>query len=200
MQSDGLHAEANKLAPALRNASASFGAWQSEQTKIRSAVPKTLVYLSSMKTILTPVDFSPATRDVVNATVNLARPLGAHVLLLHSLQPPIVTTDYGIGIEVLHETLAVNEKVAIQQLEHLKAVLTAKGLVADTILVNGHAATHIIEQARDLKADYIILGSHGHTAFYDLLVGSTTHAVLVKSSCPVIVVPPAKKSKPAKKR
>ena len=153
-----------------------------------------------MKTILTPVDFSPATRDVVNATVNLARPLGAHILILHSLQPPIVTTDYGIGIEVLHETLAINEKVAIQQLEHLKAVLTAKGLVADTILVNGHAATHIIEQARDLKADYIILGSHGHTAFYDLLVGSTTHAVLVKASCPVIVVPPAKKAKPAKKR
>jgi len=152
-----------------------------------------------MKTILTPVDFSPATRDVVQATVNLASPLGAHVLLLHSLQPPLITTDYGIGIEVLHETLALNEKAAIRQLEHLKKLVTAKGLVADTLLVNGQAATNIVSQAVALGADYIILGSHGHTAFYDLLVGSTAHAVLQKAPCPVIIVPGAKK-KPAKKR
>ena len=152
-----------------------------------------------MKTILTPVDFSQATRDVVQATVNLASPLGAHVLLLHSLQPPLITTDYGIGIEVLHETLAINEKAAVRQLEHLKKLLTAKGLVADTLLVNGQAAPNIIDQAVSLGADYIILGSHGHTAFYDLLVGSTTHMVLQKSPCPVIVVPITKK-KAAKKR
>ncbi len=152
-----------------------------------------------MKTILAPVDFSQATRDVVQATVDLASPLGAHVLLLHSLQPPLITTDYGIGIEVLHETLAINEKAAVRQLEHLKKLLTAKGLVADTLLVNGQAAPNIVSQAVELGADYIILGSHGHTAFYDLLVGSTTHAVLQKAPCPVIVVPITKK-KPGKKR
>ncbi|HTJ80003.1 MAG TPA: universal stress protein [Rariglobus sp.] len=152
-----------------------------------------------MKTILTPVDFSQATREVVRATVNLASPLGAHVLLMHSLQPPLITTDYGIGIEVLQETLALNEKAAVRQLEHLKKLLTSKGLVADTLLVNGQAATNIIEQAGTVGADYIILGSHGHTAFYDLLVGSTAHVVIQKAPCPVIVVPMAKK-KPAKKR
>jgi nucleotide-binding universal stress UspA family protein len=118
---------------------------------------------------------------------------------MHSLQPPLITTDYGIGIEVLHETLAINEKAAVRQLDHLKKLLTAKGLVADTILVNGQAAPNIISQAIALDADYIILGTHGHTAFYDLLVGSTTHAVLKKAPCPVIVVPVTKK-KPAKKR
>ena len=153
-----------------------------------------------MKTILTPVDFSPATRDVIQAAVSLASPLGAHVLLLHCLQPPLVTTDYGIGIEVLQETLALNEKTAIRQLEHLKKSLTLKGLVADTLLINGQAAPNIIEQAVALGADYILLGSHGHTAFYDLLVGSTTHAVLKKAPCPVIVVPVAIKKKPARKR
>jgi nucleotide-binding universal stress UspA family protein len=151
-----------------------------------------------MKTILAPVDFSPATRDVVQATVNLASPMGAHVLIMHSLQPPLITTDYGIGIEVLHETLAINEKAAVRQLDHLKKLLTAKGLVADTLLVNGQAAPNIISQAIALDADYIILGTHGHTAFYDLLVGSTTHAVLQKAPCPVIVVPVTKK-KSAKK-
>jgi nucleotide-binding universal stress UspA family protein len=37
------------------------------------------------------------------------------------------------------------------------------------------------------------MGSHGHTAFYDLLVGSTTHGVLMRANCPVVIVPPEKK-------
>ena len=153
-----------------------------------------------MKTILVPVDFSSATRDVVNAAVHLAQPLGAHVVVLHSLHPPMVTTDYGAGLEVLHETIAINEKAAVRQLEHLKKVLTSKAIVADTLLVHGYASANILEQARNLKADYLILGSHGHTALYDLIVGSTTHAILKASPCPVIVIPPTHAKKPAKKR
>jgi len=152
-----------------------------------------------MKTILTPVDFSPATRDVVRATLALASPLGAHIFLLHSLQPPLITTDYGIGVEVVQESIALNEKAATRQLDHLRKLLTTQGLVVDTLLVNGLPAHNIAAQAAEVGADYIILGSHGHTAFYELLVGSTTHAVLQKSPCPVIVVPPSKKKR-AKKR
>lgn len=154
-----------------------------------------------MNTILTPVDFSPATRDVVQAAASLALPLGAHIILLHCLQPPLVTTDYGVGLDVLQETLELNERTAVRQLDHLKKFLTSKGLVADTLLVKGAAAANIISQATSERADYIILGSHGHTAFYDLLVGGTAHAVIQKAPCPVIVVPIArKKSKPSKKR
>jgi nucleotide-binding universal stress UspA family protein len=43
-----------------------------------------------------------------------------------------------------------------------------------------------------------VMGSHGHTALYDLLVGSTTHGVLMRAQCPVVIVPSAKQKKPAK--
>ncbi|MFN2624413.1 MAG: universal stress protein [Chthoniobacterales bacterium] len=55
----------------------------------------------------------------------------------------------------------------------------------------------MVEQAEACGADYIVMGSHGHTALYELLVGSTTHNVLMKASCPVVIVPPEKK-KPKK--
>ena len=38
-------------------------------------------------------------------------------------------------------------------------------------------------------ADYIVMGSHGHTPLYDLLVGTTTHGVLKNARCPVVIVP-----------
>jgi len=58
------------------------------------------------------------------------------------------------------------------------------------VQLTGAPAPLILAQAESEKADYIVMGSHGHTALYDLVVGSTTHQVLRKARCPVMIVPP----------
>lgn len=55
----------------------------------------------------------------------------------------------------------------------------------------------IPEQAVELNADYIVLGSHGHGAFYDLVIGGTASRVLKEAHCPVVVVPHATLTKKA---
>lgn len=152
-----------------------------------------------MKTILVSVDFSAATRAVVETAVELARSDESRLILHHSLQPPLVTTEYGIGLEMMQETIALAEKGARHQLDHLEDELTARGLEVASVMTQGPAAPHILEQATTRKADVIVLGSHGHTALYDLVVGSTTHAVLRKASCPVLIVPRTFKAKNRKK-
>lgn len=145
-----------------------------------------------MKTILTPVDFSPSTRHVVDAAVSLAQSIGASIVLQHSVQPPMITTDYGIGLDVVQETIQVSEKAARKQLDHLTRTIAEKGLAVTSVMDTGTAAPNILEQAQKLAPAYIVLGTHGHTAFYDLLVGSTTHAVLKQAACPVLIVPTPK--------
>ncbi len=152
-----------------------------------------------MKTLLVPVDFSGATRALLSTVEKLAAP-GAKVFFLHSLTPPLVTTDYGVGVEMLHETIALARKTAIQQLEHLVKAIVARGFAAQAILENGPAAQAIVEVARKRKVDAIVLGAHGHTALYNLIIGSTTQAVLKKATCPVVVVPPTAAKTKAKKR
>jgi len=152
-----------------------------------------------MKTLLVSVDFSAATRAVVETAVELAQASDAQVILHHSLMPPIVTTEFGIGAEMVQETIEIAEKGARHQLEHLEDELTARGLNVGSVLTSGPAADQILAVATKRKADVIVLGSHGHTAFYDLMVGGTTHAVLRKAACPVLIVPRAA-SKPAKRK
>lgn len=149
-----------------------------------------------MKTLLVSVDFSAATRAVVETAVELAQSSESRLILHHSLLPPLVTTEYGIGLEMMQETVALAEKGARHQLEHLEDELTARGLDVASVLTEGPAAPHILEVASKRKADVIVLGSHGHTAFYDLIVGSTTHAVLRKAACPVLIVPRSGRGKP----
>lgn len=148
-----------------------------------------------MKTILTPVDFSPATKGVLAAASELAAAVGGKIVLLHALQHPVVTTEYGLTAETLKETMEVGRRAALKQLDHLERLLTGKGVAASSRLATGLAAGVIVEEARKSRAAYVVLGSHGHTAFYELLVGGTTHAVLKKASCPVLVVPPARRKR-----
>ena len=70
-----------------------------------------------------------------------------------------------------------------------RVTLKAAQVPAETMQLNGPPIRLIVEQAKDLGAHYIVMGSHGHTALYDLLVGSTTHGVLMRAGCPVVITP-----------
>ncbi len=142
-----------------------------------------------MKTILAPVDFSAPSDQVADTAAALARVHQGRLLLLHVVQPPIVTVDYGVGIHNLQETLVMSETAAAKNLERLRDRLATGGLTVETSLVTGAPIPHILKTAEAQSADFIVMGSHGHTAFYDFLVGSTTHGVLKSAPCPVVVLP-----------
>lgn len=155
-----------------------------------------------MKTILVPVDFSPITPSVVEAAAELARAIAGRIVLLTVVQPAIVFERYDASIDVAELTL-LGEKNAARELDALARSLKSEFITVETCQVTGSPVDEIAEHAKEAAADYIVMGSHGHTAFYDLLVGSTTHGVLKRAKCPVVIVPavaePAKTAKPKKK-
>lgn len=142
-----------------------------------------------MKTILAPVDFSAPSEQVADTAAALAQVYAGRVVLLHVVQPPMVTNDYGVGIDNLQEIIVMSEKAAAKNLDRLRSRLTQAGVPTEVVLVTGAPTPHILKQANDCHADFIVMGSHGHTAIYDLLVGSTTHGVLKSAPCPVVVLP-----------
>jgi nucleotide-binding universal stress UspA family protein len=148
-----------------------------------------------MKTILTPVDFSAVSNGVVKAAAALAQALKGRLVLLHIVQPPVITSEYGAVMANIQEIVAISEKTAGRQLAKLERRLKAGGTRTSTVLLTGGPVAHILEQAGKLRADYIVMGSHGHSALYELIAGSTTTGVIKKAPCPVVVVPPTRKKK-----
>lgn len=146
-----------------------------------------------MKTILAAVDSSSISDSVVDQAAALATGSQARVVLLTVVQPPVITSEYAPMIENLAEITAAGEKAAAQQLGRMQERLQAAEIPAVTVQRTGGPVAHILQQAEEHHADYIVMGSHGHTAFYDLLVGSTTHGVLLRAPCPVVIVPPKEK-------
>lgn len=148
-----------------------------------------------MKTILASVDFSSATPAVITAAAALARAVDGRVVLLNvTPPPPIVADPGGFGLEVVKASESATN-AAIQELERLEETIEEDNVRCDIIHQTGVPMILILEQARKLDAAYIVLGSHGHTALYELIVGGTTAAILRHASCPVLVVPPASRPK-----
>ena len=148
-----------------------------------------------MKTILAPIDFSSATETVVEEAADLARAMEGKVVLLTVLQPPAITNEYSALVDNLAEIMAAGEKNAARRLAEIESKLKAAQVPVETVQLNGPPIRLIVEQAKELGASYIVMGSHGHTALYDLLVGSTTHGVLMRAKCPVVITPGPKAAK-----
>lgn len=142
-----------------------------------------------MKTVLAPIDFSRVSERVIEKAIALARATDARLVLLHVVAPiPIIGKNLALTLTGAELTAAA-EKDAAKKLTTLQRSLRDGGVTAHAIHASGDPRECIIEQAERLTADYIVIGSHGHTAFYDLLVGSTASGVLKRASCPVVIVP-----------
>jgi len=151
-----------------------------------------------MKTLLVPIDFSDVTPRVLERATELARALGGRLVVLHVIQPPVnLSSSDPILIENTARITAAAEKAADKNLERLEKGLKADLADVEVVRLTGAPVARILEQAAQRSADFIVLGSHGHTAVYDLLVGSTAHGVLKKAACPVIIVPPSAEQRSA---
>jgi nucleotide-binding universal stress UspA family protein len=74
--------------------------------------------------------------------------------------------------------------------DELEAFAHACGVEAlDTEVVQGSVPGEIIRFATDLRADLVVMGTHGRSGFERLMLGSVAEKVLRKAPCPVLTVP-----------
>lgn len=152
-----------------------------------------------MKTILVPVDFSKVSRYVLAEAAHLARLTKARLVLMHTVQPPAVVTDLAPLVGEALQMTAELEVIGRRHLRRWQKSPTLRGLKVETICEQGFPVAQILAQARRLRADVIVLGSHGHGAVYHLVVGSTANGILKHAPCPVLIVPAPEKRKQAGK-
>lgn len=137
-----------------------------------------------LKNIVVPIDFSKISRKALEYAVPLAKHFGAKITLLHAIKPlpypselAFVPDRESFPIQPLEEQLADLAKHAFEP-ELLSQIRVTVGEPFDVI-------TNV---ARELKADLIIITTHGYTGLKHVLMGSTAERVVRYAPCPVLVV------------
>jgi nucleotide-binding universal stress UspA family protein len=138
---------------------------------------------TTIKHILFPYDFSPQGRQVAHFVGAFARRFGATVTLF-GVVPPIFDASqpamYAYDGETSDEwRKALQLRLDGIQFEELADVTIER--VADS----GDPAFRITEYAHTRGVDLIMMHTHGHGVFRNVLVGSVTAKVLHDAQCPV---------------
>ena len=144
-------------------------------------------YMKNYKNILVAIDFSDSADNVISRAADVAKFSAAKTTLLHVVdhipplgfgEEPLIAPDWMIPEhELLEEAKKSLHKFAVKH-----------SLEQEEQLVSMGTAQHeIVRIAEKLKADLIILGSHGRHGVR-LLLGSTANGVLHHASCDVLAV------------
>lgn len=145
--------------------------------------------LLHIKSILVPTDFSPESEKALAYAVPLARAFGARLILLHVVEP-IATPDFAKSFPLAME----NDRRMADGKRHLERVARDIGiepkLLGRIVVRYGRSFNEIADAARLLKADLIVISTHGYTGLKHALLGSTTERVVRHAPCPVLVVRP----------
>jgi len=146
----------------------------------------------AMKTIVAAVDFSDSTAGVLSHASTLAKTFGAALHIVHAIEDQPAYTAYGFtpdefpAVQVFQEEL---RKRATTRLNELLASVSSEVADATIHLVDGNPLTAIIDYAKKLAADLVVVGGHGHGAMSSLLLGTVAEGLVRKSVLPTLVIP-----------
>jgi nucleotide-binding universal stress UspA family protein len=136
--------------------------------------------------LLCATDFSPASTRALALAVAMAREQGAALTVLHVVEalaedeiddfPHVSLREH---VRVLTCTARAQLRAAVPRESH------GWGPVTEVVRY-GDAAYAILREATERGADLIVLGAQGHSGLGLLVLGSSTHAVIRRATCPVL--------------
>ena len=141
-----------------------------------------------IRRILCPIDFSDFSRRALDHAGAIAKWYDAAVTVFH-VSSIVPTAAYAPGSPVL-PSMVLTEQDRDELLMAMKQFAAVDaGSPLQFECAEGSAATEILAKADGMRADLLVMGTHGRSGFERLVLGSVTEKVLRKATCPVLSVP-----------
>lgn len=149
--------------------------------------------MNAINKILVPIDESSEAAKAAEYAANLAKDVGADVLLITVVTVPRFVTPLLEGAQsyaVTKDLLEDEVKYAEGFLKPIAKRISESGVKTDSKIVKTETSVvnAICNTAEDEKADLIVMGTTGMTGLKRILLGSVSNGVTTYAHCPVLVV------------
>lgn len=142
--------------------------------------------------VLAAVDLSPVSGQVLSHALNITRACGGALSVRSICEPN------GLGSPELFSTRKLNleRDALLTRYEDQLAALVRRsprgGVQLDVkASFSSSAREGLLRACEEEQADLLVIGSSGRNAWHRMVLGSTSHHLLVNAPCPVMVVPSA---------
>lgn len=141
------------------------------------------------KHILVPIDGSPTAAQALDKAIGVAQAFDSAVTLIYVIDPYAFT---GVGTDFLQgqsEYLSAVTAEAQQSIQTAMQMFAAQGINAKGSVIEGRSIYQsILDTAKSVHADLVVMGSHGRRGLQKLVLGSVAAQVLAHAHLPVLVV------------
>jgi nucleotide-binding universal stress UspA family protein len=140
-----------------------------------------------IRTILIPIDFSDSARNIVEWAAHLANGSETKLVLFHAYHLPVEFQQLE-GAYLPPDFWANVKSESQASLARHETELRERGHSVESVVREGYAATAIVDEATEIDADLIVIGTHGLSGLKHMLLGSVAERVVQKAPCPVLTV------------
>jgi nucleotide-binding universal stress UspA family protein len=134
--------------------------------------------------ILVPIDFSACAEHALDYATALAGKLGARVHVVHAIGALLPELSVALTEQMVHAMRENN----IAALDKLIAPRSAQAAFGPPIVHDGDARDGILRAVEAVRADLIVIGTHGRRGLSRLVLGSVAEDILRRAPCPVLAV------------
>ena len=145
-----------------------------------------------LRHILMATDLSAYSKEALDYAIYLAQSLKADLYLLHVFEIPQFS-HAGVSPSMqpeVHKWIGQVSQQESKKLQTLVKKIRQHGVKVSGIFQQGKPFLEILKTAGKIKADLIVLGTHGRTGMAHVMMGSVAEKVVRQSSCPVFTVRP----------
>jgi len=144
-----------------------------------------------LQKILLPTDFSETAHQAQQYAIALAERFHCDLHLLHVVPQVTIPLPEASTSWTLPDTNQ-RQQVEEAQFQLLKMISPKWAEEHHSVQVTkvGYPVEEIVKYAKDEEIDLIVIGTHGHTGFARLLLGSTAEKIVRLATCPVLTVHP----------
>lgn len=148
--------------------------------------------------LLVATDFSDPGRAAEKAAISLALRFGAELHWVHALEVPLpIFEPYAVAVP--EATMGAARSAAKEKLEAAAGRSEQAGLQGTTYLGEVPAAYAIADRAKEIRADLVVVGTHGHTGMKRVVLGSVAEHTVKLAPCSVLTVKGGSLAEPAKR-
>jgi len=139
------------------------------------------------------MDYDETSQKVAEVGFSMAKAMNAETILLHVIsEQPVYYSTYTYMRELRVDILGDLKKSTQEFLDKSKKYLGDDSI--KTVLKEGEIAETIMNTAKELKADVIVMGSHSRKWLENIILGSEAEEVLKKTTVPLFIIPTKKQA------
>lgn len=139
--------------------------------------------------IVVGVDGSEPAGRAVEWCARYAALLDAEIIAVHAIDVPVMVTPMTSAVPLPQFTEIDRDEIREMAITKWCASLTKAGVPFRVVLTDNYAAIAIREIAEKEDADLVVTGRRGRGGFTELVLGSTTYALIHHLQRPLVIVP-----------